>query len=165
MDSRRIADALEHLQPSPSLHLASPYQSRIDNAVLRAFSPLKPILNNLIPRSLLTPPSADYWYPSRTARAGMPLDELEATQGGETAYKAAEAPLHEVSTMLRENANGPFFQGREVCYADFVWVSFLVFLRRAGVDVYEEVLKRTGDREVHEKLVTACGPWLERDDH
>lgn len=165
MDSRPIADALERLHPSPALHLASPYQARVDAAVPRAFEALRPILYARVPQSLLTPPSAAYWHPSRAARVGMPLDEFEATRGGEAAYGAAEAPLRDVSAMLREGAGGPFFQGAAVSYADFVWVAFLVFVRRVGRDVYEEVLRRTGDREVHEKLVEACGPWLERDDH
>lgn len=165
MDSRKIADAIEARHPTPSVHLASPYQARIEAIMPRVMQALVPIIYGQIPKRLLEPRSVEYWNPVRGEKVGMPLDEFEAKNGGEKAYAAAEAPLGEISAMLRENGNGPFLQGREVCYADFVWVAFLEFMRRLGDDIYNEVLARTGARELHERLLEASAPWLKRNDH
>ncbi|KAJ6441429.1 thioredoxin-like protein [Purpureocillium lavendulum] len=165
MDSRAIVSAIEERHPSPSVHLSSPYQARIEALVPAVMKALMPVLYAQIPRRLLEPASTEYWYPVRGAKVGMHVDEFEAKHGGEAAYAAAEQPLRDITAMLEENGDGPFLQGAEVCYADFVWVAFLEFVRRIGDDVYGEVLARTGDRAVHEKLMEAAGPWLKRNDH
>ena len=165
MDSRKIADAIEAGYPSPPAALESPYQARIEAVMPRVMKALQPVIYAEIPRRLLEPASIDYWYPVRGKLVGMPLDEFEAKHGGEAAYAAAEAPLRDVSAMLREHDQGPFLQGAQVCYADFVWVAFLEFLRRLGDDIFNQVLARTGARELHERLVEASAPWLKRNDH
>ncbi|OAQ82640.1 thioredoxin-like protein [Purpureocillium lilacinum] len=166
MESRAIATAIEERHPSPPAHLSSPYQSRIEALVPAAMKALLPIFYANVPRRLLEPASLEYWYRVRGEKVGMPIDEFEAKHGGEAAYAAAEQPLRDVTAMYKESGGeGPFLQGAEVCYADFVWIAFLEFARRIGEDVYEGVLQRTGDRAVHEKLMQAAAPWLKRNDH
>lgn len=124
-----------------------------------------PILFTRVPKNLLPAPSAEYWYPSRSAIVGMPLDDFEAKMGGEIAYDAAAKPLAEITAMLMENHDGPFFKGKDLIYADLVWVSFLDFAKKLGRGVYNELLKRTGDGQVHTTVLHRCAPWLARDDH
>lgn len=80
------------------------------------------------------------------------------------AYNAAKPYLEEVTTMLKEDGSGPYFLGKEVSYADFVWAGLLIFMRRIGDDVYENVLKATGDRKVHEELLEGVKEWSARSD-
>ncbi|PMB64083.1 hypothetical protein BM221_009874 [Beauveria bassiana] len=164
-DSRKIADLIEKRYPEPSVHLDSPYQSRIEEVVPRAFVPLMGIGLNQIPRRLLNPPSVEYWIKDRTEFVGSDLAEHEAKRGGETAFAAAAPALKEITAMLKENPDGPFFSGKEVVYADFVWIAALYFLKRIGDDVYEGALNASGDRTVHENLLKAAEPWLRRGDH
>ncbi|UNI16570.1 hypothetical protein JDV02_002996 [Purpureocillium takamizusanense] len=166
MDSRAIAAAIEERHPSPPAHLSSPYQARIEALVPAAMKALLPVLYPQIPRSLLEPASIEYWYRVRSEKVGMPIDEFEAKYGGDAAYAAATKPLRDITSLYAEKASdGPFLQGKEPCYADFAWIAFLEFTRRVGEDVYEGVLDRAGDRTVHEKLMKAAAPWLERNDH
>lgn len=95
----------------------------------------------------------------------MPVGEFEKKYGGEVAYSSAEPFLQKITALLRDNDAGPFFMGSTVSYADFVWVSALVFFKRVDEDIYRQVLQRTGDQGVHVKLVEACEPWLQRDDY
>lgn len=95
----------------------------------------------------------------------MPVQEFEHKHGGETAYAGAEPFFKQVTALLKENTEGPFFMGNTVSYADFVWVSALFFFKRVDEGVYKEILKRSGDETVHVKLVEACEPWLKRGSH
>lgn len=165
MDSRKIADAIEQRFPEPSMHLDSPYQVRIEEAVPRAFMPLMAIGLNQIPKRLLNPRSTEYWMKDRTDYVGSDLGEFEAKNGGDVAFAAAEPAMKEITVMLQENAEGPFFSGKEVSYADFVWASALHFMRRIGDEVYEGAVSRSGERKVHDNLLKACEPWLKRCDH
>ncbi|KAJ6788937.1 hypothetical protein PWT90_00148 [Aphanocladium album] len=161
-DSRKIVDLIEKRYPEPSVHLDSPYQTRIEEVVPRAFMPLMAIGLNQIPKRLLNTASVDYWMKTRTDYVGCDLAEYEAKNGGETAFATAAPALQEVTAMLKENSDGPFFSGKEVSYADFVWISALYFFKRIGDEVYEGALNASGDRAVHENLLKAAEPWLKR---
>jgi len=93
----------------------------------------------------------------------MPLDELEATRGGEQAWQAAKAGLDDLEALMGQWKvdAGPFVLGSEVSYADFVVVAMLEGFRRVGEELFERIVEgREGLRGVWE----ACGEWLERDD-
>ena len=164
-DSRKIADLIEERYPERPVHLDSPYQARIEAAVPKTVMPLMAIAINQVPCRLLNQRSVDYWLVDRAKMVGCDVAQFEAEKGGEPAYVAAEAGLKDVTDMLKENPDGPFFGGKDLCYADFVWVGALYFFKRIGEDFYENIMKHTSDRKVHDDLLKAAEPWLKRGDH
>lgn len=165
MDSRKIVEVVEKRYPEPPVHLDSPYQARIEAVIPEFMKPIFPAIVARIPKIILRTPSVDYWYKTRAERFGLPCDENEQKHGGEKASSAAEPAMKQVTDMLKENPDGPFFMGKTVCYADFVWVGALIFLERANKEQFGEMLKRSGDAEVHTKLLEACSAWTKRDGH
>lgn len=164
-DSHKIAKAIEERYPDRPLNLESPYQARIQALVPKAIVPIMAIGLNQIPRRLLNKPSYDYWMVDRAPRVGGDFAGNEAENGGEVAYTASAPGIKEITAMLKENADGPFFGGKDVSYADFVWIGALEFLRRIGDDVLEGALSHSGDRTVHENLLEAAEPWLARNNY
>lgn len=165
MDSREIANVLEKRQPEPALHLDSPYLTKLEAIMPRLMPALRGVYFSLIPARLLNEASLPYWYETRAKAAGMPLDQLAEHQGGAAAFAKAEPMLKEVTALLAEKSDGPFFMGKTVSYADFQWAGFLIFWRRIGEDQFAEILKATGDAAVHKQLLEAVEPWSRRDDH
>jgi hypothetical protein len=51
-----------------------------------------------------------------------------------------------------------------VSYTDFMWAANLLFFKRLGNEVYQEVLRITGDPDAHIRFMDALSPWTERDD-
>jgi glutathione S-transferase len=162
MDSATIAARLESLHPSPSLHLSSPVLSQIYALVPRVQNPLRTLLAPRIHARILNPASQPYWHETRSASLGMPLERLAEAHPAEACWEGAEAPLREVTALLEKDGAGPFFEGDQVGYVDFVWTGFLLFVRRIGEDLLEEVYKRSGNAEAHRKLLEAVQPWAER---
>jgi len=114
MDSRAIASALERAHPSPSLHLDSPILPRVEAQILKIFPLIFPVLAARVPKELLNPSSAEYFERTRAKRFGVEsLAQLEREKGGEGAWRALEEPLREMGGILREEAGGPFFMGKE----------------------------------------------------
>ncbi|KAK3936413.1 hypothetical protein QBC46DRAFT_395128 [Diplogelasinospora grovesii] len=165
MDSRKIANYIEQKHPSPPVHLDSPYLAKLEAIMPRLMTELRGIYIPLIPKRLLNEASVPYWNETRTKAVGMSLDQLEKERGGDIGWSAVAPLLQEVTALLKENTEGPFFMGKTVSYADFVWAGFLIFCQRIGQDVYEEALKRSGDAKVHEDLMEAVKPWSQRNDH
>ncbi|KAH0489441.1 hypothetical protein TgHK011_009870 [Trichoderma gracile] len=166
MDSAKIAPAIEQRYPSPPAHVSSPLVPKIEHLTLEAITPLFPILMHKISQVILADKDYDYWVGRHTRRLGMPLDEYERQNGGEEVWAGARPALSELTQLLKERqAEGPFFLGAEVSYADFVWVGALVFVKRVDEGIFREVLERSGAREVHERLLEACEPWLRRNDY
>ena len=96
----------------------------------------------------------------------MKLEEFETCErGGETAWKNARPHLETVAGMLKENGDGPFFMGKEVSYADFVFVGLVRMMER--IQKLEKLKGAVGkeDAEILMKQYEACGKWLERDGH
>jgi glutathione S-transferase len=165
MDSRKIAQALEEQHPSPPLRLSSPYLPKLEALLPKIMPPLRGVYWPLVPARLLNPPSQAYWHQTRAKLAGMPLDQLQREQGGEPAWGKAEEFAKEVTAMLKEREDGPFFEGKEVGYADLLWAGHLLFVKRLGDDVFGELLKRTGDGGLHTGFLEAVGEWSKRNDH
>ncbi|KAJ5082396.1 hypothetical protein N7532_011439 [Penicillium argentinense] len=158
MDSGKIAEYIETEHPQPSLHMDSDYLQQVQNLWGRYMGAIKPIFLNQVPKRILNDASLDYWYKTRHEFCGMPVEELEKTQGGEKAWNQAEPVLREVTALLKQN-EGPYLLGSTVSYADLVWASVLLFSERIGPDFFEEALKRTGDRKAHLDLLDAVRRW------
>ena len=170
MDSLKIAHALEERYPDPPLRMDSPYLTKLVNEKDGLMAPLRAAMfGNFVarvPEVLLNEASIPYWEETRNKRVGMPIKEYEALHGGKAGFEAAgRGGMKEVTAMLKEHPEGPFFEGKEVGYADFVWAGFLLFLKRGGEDLYEGAVEVSGDRSVHDALLEAVRPWAERDDH
>ncbi|KAI1497628.1 putative glutathione S-transferase [Biscogniauxia marginata] len=163
-DSQKIADTLEKQHPEPSLHLDSPLLPKVQDLVTKALIAIVPILVPRVPKYVLDEASKLYWYENREKTYG-PLDQLEAEKGGELALNAAAPHLRELTALLKENTDGPFFLGNTVSYADFVYAGFLICLNKLGDDTKEGLLNATGDAGVTLKLLEAVEPWAKRDDH
>ncbi|KAK5993090.1 Glutathione S-transferase-like ustS-like protein [Cladobotryum mycophilum] len=163
-DSRKIASVIEQKYPDPPVHLDAPCLAKLEALIVPVTLPLRPIMWGRIPDSLLNKPSYDHFFVHRPPVVGMPLDQYEREEGGEKAYAASEPALRQVTELLNENQDGPFFLGNQPSYTDFVWAGFLIFIRRIGEDFYEEVLRRTGDPDAHARLLKAVEPWTKKND-
>ena len=111
MDSRKIADVLEKEYPSPPLHLDSPILKKVQELGPQCVEPLRPVFVPRVPRSVLNPPSVEYFTRTRVARLGMSLDQFEKEKGGDSAWKAAEPKWKELGKLLKAEG-GPFFMGK-----------------------------------------------------
>ncbi|KAL2015377.1 hypothetical protein VTK56DRAFT_5753 [Thermocarpiscus australiensis] len=165
MDSRKIADVIEAEHPSPSVHLDSPYLAKVEGIIARSFAHVAPILLPAVPRTILADASIPYWMETRSKMVGKPLDQFERENPAEKAWDALEPALRDATALLEENAQGPFFMGGEVSYADFVWGGFLLFFQRMGPETWEELLRRSGNAKAHLDLLEALAPWSKRNDH
>ncbi|KAK0624886.1 hypothetical protein B0T17DRAFT_577537 [Bombardia bombarda] len=163
MDSRAIADHLEAQHPSPPLHLDSPYLARVNGILPRFMTPLRAIIGHLIPLRILNDASLPYWYETRASPEVLE-ERYRTGKQGEATWEAVAPAVAELTALLKENPEGPFFMGKEVSYADFVWGGFLIFCRRVGEDVFEGSLKGSGEGgRVHRELLEALKPWSGRD--
>ncbi|KAI1338730.1 thioredoxin-like protein [Xylariaceae sp. FL0016] len=164
MDSMVISQLLEKNHPEPSLHLDSPYTQRVRDQMVKSQS-LRGIYIPLVVKRLLNDCNHEYWHRTRSEWFGMPLDQYEKEHGGEFAFSRSDEYLSNITALLRENEDGPFFMGKTVSYADFYWAGFLLFFERLGDDVFQRLLKGTGDGEIHLKLLEGVKPWSKRNDH
>lgn len=165
MESRKIADALEKLQPEPSFHLKDSPVDRTQKAVLTTMPALAPIMMPRVPEMLLNPPSAEYFHRTRAERFGMPLPELaKSEKAGETAWKNAEAGIKELSEILSEHSDGPLVLGNTASYPDLILAGFWRFveLLDKGGDLFPRLMKAD---PAFEKHYLASKKWLEREDH
>lgn len=163
MDSLAIAGRLEELCPEPSLHLEIGLHDRAAAAVAKIAVPLFPVFLPRVGRDVLVESTIPFVNASREKRFGMTMDELEASRGGEQAWKAAEPAFSELKTLLTDHKrdDGPFILGSRVSYGDFVVVALLEGLRRIGQDMWEKVV---GWDDSFRRLWEACGPFMEKDD-
>lgn len=159
MDSGKIAQALEELQPEPALQLDSPFRAQSEEVVKRCFQALVPVNLPQIPRNLTNPRSTEYFERTRAQYLGMSLDELEKQKGGDAAWSAAQEPIDDMAKLLKVN-DGPYVMGQAASYADLVIVSFLRSMKRINPDTF---LRFVGHDEAFDQLHSACQPWLEDD--
>ncbi|KAH6676824.1 hypothetical protein B0J14DRAFT_361193 [Halenospora varia] len=162
MDSKAIALHLESQHPSRSLHLDSPYLSKVEAILIpKIADPLRGVWTHLAPNVLLNEPSREYFVRTREARIGKSLEEFKKEKGGEEAWIEASSGLKELGTLLGE-VEGPYFMGETPSYADFVVVGFLQFQKVIDERFLERIV---GIESSLGRLYDACKPWLERDDH
>ena len=163
MDSLRIAEALEKLQPEPSLHLDNGYIDRVQPVILDMQKSLGAIAMPRVPVKVLRPASQEYFSTTRAKRFGMPLPDLaKSDKAGENAWKAAEPHMAKLKAILHEHEDGPYVMGETVSFADFIiagWWRFAQILDEN--DLFDRGLKYD---ESFGKHYEACKQWLEKDD-
>lgn len=160
MDSWPIAHELERRYPSPSLHLDDPIVRQIQDHVNNMKDPMIPHFIPKVPL-LLPKRSADYFYDTRKKAFGAPLPEIEK-KAGEEDWEKAKALAKVVGDLLRKNG-GPFFLGETVSYADFIFVSWLHFIKRIDKDetLFERFLALD---PAFPKIYRASQQWLGNED-
>ncbi|KAB2571562.1 Glutathione S-transferase-like protein ustS [Lasiodiplodia theobromae] len=165
MESFKIAQEIEKRYSSaPPLRLDHPVVAQIIAVIPTIQKPLSAVLIPRVPRVLLNDKSVPYFQETRKVRFGMSLDEYEKEKGGDAAWVAAKQPIENLAALLRQTktADGPYFLGSEVSYADFIVASLLHFVKLLGPELYDRFV--THDK-AFDDLYQACAKWLERDDH
>lgn len=160
MESRKIAFALESTHQDPTLHLDSPVLLRVEAILPEIVERVRPAFVPLVPKIFLNPVSQGYFIPSREKSLGKPLDEF--AKGTDQGVDNARPYVKELADVLRENAGGPFFLGKDVSYADFVVVAWLHMLVR--LDIADRIWALDGGEEL-KGLYQASARWLERDSY
>lgn len=165
MDSLKIAKVIEAEYPTPSVHLDSPYHTKIQDLLRGVMGRLQPVyIVNVVTR-ILDEVNMPYWNQSRAEYVGMPLDQFEKENPVEECWEKAAPLMKEATALLEENPQGPFFMGGEVGYADFAWGGLLIFIQNIGEEMLEELLKVSGNAKAHLDLLEALSPWTKRDDY
>jgi glutathione S-transferase len=164
MESMSIAEALEALQPSPSLQLASPLLPPTQDAVKRVVEALAPIAKPRVPEMILNPGSVEYFERTRSKRHGMSLQDLARSElAGEAAWTAASEGLMQLQRLLAENMAGPYIMGADSGFADFVLAGMWRFVQLLDRD--SDLFGRLiGYDENFARHFAACDKWLQRDD-
>lgn len=162
MDSYKIADIIEEKHPEPSLHLNTPTQQRFRTILMALMGQLTPIYVPGVAQRILGDASIDFFLATRKEDVGMPLYDY-GKQHSPGAFDRAEPFAREMSALLNETS-GPYFLGDVVSYTDFIWAAILLFFKCLGDDEYQEVLKRSGDAEVHTRFLDALSSWTGRND-
>ncbi|KAI1181333.1 putative glutathione S-transferase [Nemania sp. FL0916] len=165
MDSWLIAEELEKLYPTPSLHVDSPLRARYIPLLQQAFIPLRPEILKKVPGDLLKPVNWEFWQRTRSESVGEPLAQWLEKEYGPKMWTAAAPAMQEITALLKENDGGPFFEGAEVSYIDFVHGGFLLMFRQFGEESFKQLLDISGEPEVHLKFFEALKPWTERDNY
>ncbi|ORY13705.1 hypothetical protein BCR34DRAFT_480523 [Clohesyomyces aquaticus] len=160
MDSWKIVFELEKRVPSPSLHLDDPVVIQVRDHIPNLRNPLAPEIMAKVARNLLNPRSAEYFERTREKRFGMPLAQFEKEKGGEQCWKDVEQPAKEIAGWLKKH-DGPFFLGETVSYADFIFVSFIQFLKRIDDEKFERF---TSLDPTFSRIYDASKQWLAKDD-
>jgi glutathione S-transferase len=163
MDSYKIADIIEEKHPEPSVHLNTPVQFKFRQLLMNFMGQLTPIYVPGVAQRILGNESIDFFLAARQQDVGMPLEDY-GKQHGPGAFDRAEPFARGITALLHETSSGPYFLGDVVSYTDFIWAAILLFYKCLGDDTYQEVLKRTGDTEVHTKFLDALSLWTQRND-
>jgi glutathione S-transferase len=163
MDSYKIAEYIEEKHPLPSLLLNTPTQLRFRDSLINFMGKLQPIYVPRVATQLLGEESLEYFLTTRQEDTGMPLDEF-GKQQGPGAFERCEPFAREITALLNESSSGPYFMGDTISYTDLMWAGILLFFKRFGTEVYQEVLRVTGDAGAHTRLLDALSPWTARED-
>ncbi|KAF2651933.1 hypothetical protein K491DRAFT_75327 [Lophiostoma macrostomum CBS 122681] len=160
MDSWPIAHEIEKRYPSPSLYVDDPVVVTIRDAIPKIFGPLRGISVPMVPPRLLNERSAEYFYRTRKEDYGKSLQEVLQEQDVEKCWKEIGQPAKEVGDLLRKHG-GPYFLGKTVSYADFIFVALLHFLKRIDEGFFQRYLSVD---PAFKTVYDACSEWLKKDD-
>ena len=161
MDSKKIAKELEERYPEPSLHLDAPILAEIEGLVPKIYQPLRAFWMPSVPEHVLNPRSMEYFERTRSETVGMSTAEYRKRANAEECWAQAEPALKRVADLLMASG-GPFFEGKQVGYADFVFITVLEFWRRVDRALFDRALALDA---AFKTLHDACAKWLERDDY
>jgi len=113
-----------------------------------------------VPKTLLPERSAEYFNRARSEQVGMPLEEYAEKNGGEQCWTEALKAIDDLSVFVSET-EGPFVEGNEVSYADFIIVASLFFIKRIDEKDFERLLANA--KPLVQQL-EACTQWFKQDD-
>lgn len=131
MDSTNIARELDLIKPEPPLHVDDGCTDEAVEASMALFIGLAPNLLPLFKDTLLKPAAAEYFDKTRKALFGMTLDELKASDmSGEAAWKTAVPGTEMTKKLLTKNTSGPFIDGFQATFADFIICAVFAFCER-----------------------------------
>lgn len=161
MESMNIAQKLEELHPSPSLHLDTGIHETVSAALSKAAGPLLPVFMPIVGRSIVVDSDKEWFEADRSKRFGTSMADWEATKGGQQAWDAARPGLIELKKVLKENKKdeGPFILGSTPTYGDLVILSFIMFFKATGL--YGKWVEEYDGAEM-DVLWEAGGKWCER---
>ncbi|KAH8131653.1 hypothetical protein LI328DRAFT_158700 [Trichoderma asperelloides] len=158
MESNVIVKELEKLHPEPSLHLDNGYYDKARASVEEAIHSLLPEIVPRISFTILNEGSIEYFNRTRGELLGMPVSEiLKSDKAGENAWAAAKPGLEKMKSLLMENSSGPYLDGGQVSYADFIFASFYVFFERVHGESFERLISYD---ECFKRHYEACRKWI-----
>ncbi|CAG9976198.1 unnamed protein product [Clonostachys byssicola] len=163
MDSKHISALLEERHPEPSIHLDPELYARLIEQLKGGMGSLTTVYVTQVPARLLSERSVEFFKRTREEMLGMTLEEYAKSVPRDEAFAKAAPYLQKITGMLQEK-EGPFFKGEQASYTDFVWAGVLLFFKVQGDETFEDFMKSTGDRTVHEKFLEALSPWTKRHD-
>ncbi|KAJ2975975.1 hypothetical protein NQ176_g5212 [Zarea fungicola] len=132
MEPLKILQALEDIQPEPSLLHNSPRSVEYRSRFGPAFAPIIQLVVGHVP-DILSERSATAFSHKRQSRWGKSVEQWVAEHPIESGLNAAEPKLKEFGDWL-ELTPGPFINGSQAGYADFTVVSFLGFAKAVGLE-------------------------------
>jgi hypothetical protein len=164
MESLNIAKALEKRFPEPSLHLDDPKLPKVLELVDKIMFCIAPNMLPEVYMSIVPDASKPYWHESRLRWFGIEIMEMKRLHGGEGCYDTAAAPLREVTGLLKDNADNPWFSRDTAGFTDIVWVAFLLCCKCVGNNLFDDFLRSIGDdKQAHLNLLEAARPWIGKD--
>lgn len=164
MDSLKIAPILEQLKPDPSLHLDSELHVEAQNAMDAVFTPILKYILIRTPQHVYCPEDIDWFYKMRAKRFNIAADSVQSEEEDDAAWNAAQPAFRRVAALLtsHKREEGPFILGQTPSYGDLIIVAYARFARACGEEAWNRFI---GQEESIRALYSACGKWLERDDH
>lgn len=104
-----------------------------------------PIFPYLLPRivDMLDDRGAEYFRRTREEAFKITISESihEDKEKLEEAWKKAAPGLKIVNDMLKDNAEGPYFAGKQRSYPDLILLAFIKWWKRCGDDIYGKVVE------------------------
>ena len=153
MATARIIQALEEMEPEPSLHFDTPRSIEYRARFGPAFAPIIQLTVGHVP-DILSVRSIAGFCEKRKLRWGRSVEKWIAEHPIEDGLALAEPQLRELGHWL-QTTPGPFVDGNSPGYVDFTIASLLAFVKAVGLsNVFERVL---GFHPAIQRLYDAVG--------